>query len=143
MLDLTQSRDGEDQLAGSNLTFTIDISVDSNMDSPHTVSVNWTRDGIILTNGERITLSNVSNVNGSNLYQAQLMFSTLSSTMDSGMYASIISINSISPNPYIIDTLPTTEILDINVNGKHLLMLLSSYYCNATCSQEFAYICKG
>ena len=119
LLMLTQSRDGENQLAGSNLTFTIGISVDSYVDTPHTLFVSWTRNGSILNNGERIIVSNVSNTSGSNLYQAQLIFSSLSSTIDSGTYATSVSINSIPSFPYVTSALPTTEMVKITVTGKN------------------------
>ena len=118
-------------MAGSNLTFTIAISVDSYVDTPHTVSVSWARNGNILTNGGRITVSDVFNTNYLNLYQAQLIFSSLSSTTDSGMYTTSASVNSVSSNPYVTTALPTTETINITVNGKkstNALVILHVYY---------------
>ena len=115
---LHQSREGVDQLAGSRLTFTIDISVDNYLDTPHIVLVSWIRDETIVTNGARITVSNVSSTNDSYLYQAQLMFSALSSTVDSGMYTSNVIVSSISSYPYVTSALPTTKMASINVTGK-------------------------
>ena len=92
------------------------------MDTPHTVSVNWTKDGTILTTGGRITVSNVSNTSNSNQYQAQVMFSTLSSTVDSGMYTSVVSVNSDSSYPYVTSALSTSEMVNISITGKRLII---------------------
>ena len=121
-------------MAGSSLTFTIDISEGTYLDTPHIVLVSWTRDETIVTNGARITVSNVSSTNDSNLYQAQLMFSVLSSTIDSGMYVSNVSVSSIPSYPYITSALPTTKMASINVTGKNsfdvvvIVLLYSNLY---------------
>ena len=120
---LSQSRDGEDQLAGSSLTFTIDISVDDYVDTPHIVFVNWTKDGTIVTNGGRITVSGVSDTSNSNQYQAQLTFSTLSSIADSGTYTSIVSVSSNSNYSYVTSAMSTTEMANINVIDKNSLLI--------------------
>ena len=133
-LMLSQSRDGEDQLAGSSLTFTIDIAVDDYVDTPHVVFVSWTRNETILASGGRITVSDVSDTNNSNQFQAQLMFSTLSSIADSGMYTSTVSVNGISSYPYVISALPTTQTASINVPGTKsidvVVLLVYIVYCN-------------
>ena len=107
-------------MAGSSLTFTIDISMNNYLDTPHNVLVSWIRDGTIVTNGARITMSNVSSTNNSNLYQAELVFSALSSTIDSGMYTSNVIVSSIPSYPYVTSALPTTKMTTINVTGKNL-----------------------
>lgn len=144
MILLAQSRD--DLLAGSNLTFTIYISVDSSVDTPHTVSVSWTKDGNLLTNGGRITVSAVSRTctNDSNLYQAQLMFSTLSSIADSGMYIIIVSVNSISSYPYVTSvvtsTLATNQTVSITVTGKNSINAVVILFC--TTLSHALHICE-
>ena len=142
VLILSQSQDGENQLAGSKLTLTFAISVDSSVNTPHTVSVSWTRDGINMSSGGRIIVSDVSSTKDSNLYQAQLMFNTLSSTFDTGMYTSIVSVNSISSYPYVTTALPIIENININVTGKNLDYHCCCHVINTTGSSN-QHVCEG
>ena len=88
------------------------------MDTPHIVLVNWTRNCTVLGSGGRITVTEVSDMSNSIQYQAQLVFITLSSTDDSGMYTSIVSVSRISSYPYVTSALPSTKTANINVLGK-------------------------
>ena len=106
-------------MAGSNLTFIIDIAVDDYVDTPHTVFVSWTRDETILASGGRINVSDVSDTSNFNQFQAELTFSTLSSTVDNGTYTSTVSVSSTSSYPYVTSALPTTEMANISVSGKN------------------------
>ena len=117
VVTLTHSREGEELLSGHNLTITANISVDGNIDTPLTVSTVWARDGNSLSTNERFSISDVSNVSGMNQYQAQIVFSTLSSANDSGTYNCTVQVESESTYTYILSASGTGS-ATIDVNGK-------------------------
>ena len=123
VVSLSQSREGQEQLAGSNLTLTADISVDSNVDTPHTVSGVWDRNRSLLLSDERVSILAVSDVTGVNQYRTEILFSSLSSTFDSGMYNCTVQVDSDSAYTYVTSTSAVGS-ATINVNGKCVSFLL-------------------
>jgi hypothetical protein len=123
-LSISLSRE-QDLLAGSQLTMTCDITVNANVNTPFIVDVMWTmmnvgldREVITSSNDSRITLVDPPGLIGFNQYCSQVIFSTLSSSMDSGMYTCNVSI--ISNETYnFVSNADTDEVsTNLTVVGK-------------------------
>ena len=104
MLSIELSREN-DFLAGSELTIICNIKVDYTVDTPFIVNTTWTitngRVHNILTNTtERITIL-ITFETSFNTYSTQVIFSTLSSSMGSGMYTCNVSIISDGGYDYV------------------------------------------
>lgn len=122
VLTLTHSREGQELLAGSNLNLTADITVDSNIDTPHIVSAVWHRNGNSLSSDERIDVLDAFSVPGINQYRSQVVFSSLSSTVDSGTYTCTVVVDSELAYPYITSASATSS-TPIDVNGEYIVFL--------------------
>ena len=98
MLSIELSREN-DFLAGSELTITCNIKVDYTVDTPFIVNTTWTS-SVHNNTTERITVLNPFETSF-NTYSTQVIFSTLSSSMDSGMYTCNVSIISVGGYDYV------------------------------------------
>ena len=117
-LDISLSRQN-DYLAGSELTITCDITIDPHVNTPFIMNTIWillneVRSGIgtqlgkmrtVLTNGSgsdqsRILLNDPTET-VFNIYQSQVQFSTLSSSMDSGLYTCSVDVIPMDGYTYI------------------------------------------
>ena len=73
--------------SGSGLSLRCTIEVDSALDVPYLVDVEWVKSGVTLRSDDRVSISNVSRQSmSSHLYLASVDFSTLSVTSDTGTY---------------------------------------------------------
>ena len=107
-------------LAGSKFTITCNITVDYTVDTPFIVNSTWTMTNgsvhNILTNTtERITVLNPF-VTSFNTYSTQVIISTLSSSVDSGMYTCNVSIISVGDYNFLLNSNEISKTL--NVIGK-------------------------
>ena len=84
--------------AGSNVTLTCLIDLVGGVtDSDVTVSSTWTKDGAAFTGvSGRVTVSNQQRFTGSDFLR-QLVFSPLSSSMDNGTYACVVTLTPRQP----------------------------------------------
>ena len=108
--DVTFSRQ-IDYLAGSELTITCDIAIDPYVNTPFIINTIWVMLDEI--NNEKRTLNesyrngqsrifvNNSSLISYNKYQSQVQFSTLSSSMDSGMYTCIVDVIPVAGYYYV------------------------------------------
>ena len=71
--------------AGSGLSLRCTIEVDSVLDVPYLVNVEWLKSGIMLRNDDRVSISNVTQ-QSLRLYLASVDLTSLSVTSDTGMY---------------------------------------------------------
>lgn len=119
MVTLTQSRKGEEQLAGRRLILTANISIERSIVRPDIISTSWTVDGKNLSSNGRITVTSMTAVPGTNHYQTQVIFNSLSSALDSGTYAFVIEVN--GDLVYLLSTPPTIHAeTSITVTGNHM-----------------------
>ena len=121
MLSIELSREN-DFLAGSELTITCIITVDYAVDTPFIVNTTWTmsngRVHNILTNttGRIIVLNPFKT--SFNTYSTQVIFSTLSSSMDSGIYTCNVSIISVGGYDYVSNADTDAISTNLTVIGK-------------------------
>ena len=80
------------------------------------VIMEWTRDGSDIENSSRVSFTTATETSPSH-YQTQLVFSTLSSSMDSGNYECSVTINSNSSLLYVEDSTLVNESTTVNVQG--------------------------
>ena len=119
MLSIELSREN-DFHAGSKLTITCNITVDYTVDTPFIVNTTWT-----ITNGSvhNNTTKRISVLNpfetSFNTYSTQVIFSTLSSSMDSGMYTCNVSIISVGGYDYVSNGDTDAINTNLTVIGKY------------------------
>ena len=84
--------------AGNNVTLNCAIHLEGGVtDSDVTVSSMWTKDGAAFTGvGGRVAVSNQQRFTGHSFLR-QLMFSPLSSSMDNGTYACVVTLTPRQP----------------------------------------------
>ena len=96
------------------------------MDTPFDVEMEWTRDEFNISdtgsgNADPRTSITMATETSPNRYQTQLVFSTLSSSMDSGDYECSITIISSNLLLYVEDSTLVSENTTVNVQGVKLL----------------------
>ena len=105
-------------LAGSNLTIYCDITIDVNVDTPFNVTSTWTHDNTVLLSNSRMMIIDPYSTS-LNEYQSRIEFSTLSSTIDSGVYTCDVSVTRNSDYLYVFDA--------ENVNDTTTFTVISEY----------------
>ena len=83
------------------------------------VTIEWTSDGNMISSDEnsgRINITMTTEIS-LNHYQTQLVFSTLSSSMDSSIYECSVSIDSIDTLLYVEDPTLVSENTTVSVQG--------------------------
>ena len=116
------SSTSQSYLAGSTLTITCDIDVPLSINTMINVIMEWTRDGSDIENSSRVSFTTATETTPSH-YQTQLVFSTLSSSMDSGNYECSVTINSNNSLLYVEDSTLVNESTTVSVQG-------TNYMCN-------------
>ena len=138
MLSIELSRENN-FLAGSELTITCNITVDYTVDTPFIVNTTWTMIDQAVGSGaddtdpldqdvlsgvddptntaKRITVLNPFETSF-NTYSTQVIFSTLSSSMDSGMYTCNVSIISVGGYDYVSNADTDAINTNLTVIGK-------------------------
>ena len=133
-LDISLSRQNN-YLAGSELTITCDITIDPHVNTPFIINTIWVmldefRSGMgtqldnmrtVLRNGSdsrqsRISLNDPLKTDF-NTYQSQVQFSTLSSSMDSGIYTCIVDVISTAGYTYIKSASTSNITTNVTVVG--------------------------
>ena len=90
----------------------------------------------------RVTVRMPTNIS-SNLYQFEIAFSTLSSSMDSGNYTCSISIDSDDSLLYVEDSIPVSVTTTLSVEGMDVYMHISYLYVHVLYVHEyFRFVCK-
>ena len=138
MLRIELSREN-DFFAGSELTITCNITVDYTVDTPFIVNTTWTMidqaDGSGADDTDPLDQDVLSGVDDStnttkritvlnpfessfNTYSTQAIFSTLSSSMDSGMYTCNVSIISVGGYDYVSNADTDAISTNLTVIGK-------------------------
>ena len=88
--------------SGSGLSLRCTIEVDSALDVPYLVDVEWLKSGATLRSDDRVSISNVSRQSiSSRLYLASVDLSTLSVTSDTGTYTCWVVVDSSPPLLYV------------------------------------------
>ena len=132
-LDISLSRQS-DYLAGSELTIICDITIDSHVNSAFIINTIWVMlDDInneIRTLNEsyrneqsRISVNNSSLI-GYNKYHSQVQFSTLSSSMDSGMYTCIVNVIPVAGYYYVYTANMTNITTNLTVIGMTMILVI-------------------
>ena len=80
------------------------------------VIMEWTRDGSSIENSSRVSYTMATETSPSH-YQAQLVFSTLSSSTDSGNYACNVTINSNDSLLYVEGSVSVNERTTVSIQG--------------------------
>ena len=86
--------------AGSGLSLRCTIEVDSVLDVPYLVNVEWLKSGIMLRSDDRVLISNVTQ-QSSRLYLASVDLSPLSVTTDTGTYTCRVVVDTNPPMLYV------------------------------------------
>ena len=122
-----------DYLAGSKLTITCYVTINPHINTPFIVKTMWTKDEILIVssgNG-RILLYNTS-LTDYNKYDTQIYFSTLSSSVDSGIYTCIVDVLPVSGYIYITASNTTNVTTNITIIGKDFffecISIISLFY---------------
>ena len=89
--NVTGSSTTEVYLAGSSLTITCDIDIPVSVNTPFSVLMEWTRNGVPPSGPSRVNITTAIEI-FSKHYQTQLFFSTLSSSEDRGGYTCAITV---------------------------------------------------
>ena len=127
LVDVTRTQVYDNLLAGSTLTIYCDIDIDVNVDTPFNVTTTWTRNDTVLVSNSRVTIIGPysTDFNG---YQSRIEFSTLSSTMDSGVYTCDVSVTSDSDYLYVIDAENEDDTTTFTVIGKYVYIVIIILY---------------
>ena len=125
------SSTSQSYLAGSTLTITCDINVLLSVNTPVNVEMMWSKDGdeTFSENVEsRINITAATETSPSH-YHTQLVFSTLSSSMDSSNYECSVTINSNDSLLYVEDSTLVNESTTVSVQGMniHAFMYVCMY----------------
>ena len=113
------SSTSQSYLAGSTLTITCDVDIPLSINTMFNVTIEWTSDGNMISSDEnsgRINITMTTEIS-LNHYQTQLVFSTLSSSMDSSIYECSVSIDSIDTLLYVEDPTLVSENTTVSVQG--------------------------
>ena len=111
-------------LAGSTLTITCVIEIPLTLNTPFDVEMMWSKDGVDDFEGATVGDANLRIDNttatkiSQNRYETRLVFSTLSSSMDSGSYECSISIDSNNTLLSVEDSALVKESTTVNVQGE-------------------------
>ena len=118
-------------LAGSSLNITCNIDIPLSINTTFNVIMEWTRDyDDIMASGSgnesdgtsgndrRVKIAKTTET-ASRHYQTQLVFSTLSSSLDSGNYMCSVTIDSVVSLLYVKDSSMVSETTTVNVKGMH------------------------
>ena len=142
-LDISLSRQN-DYLAGSELNITCDITIDPHVNTPFIVNTVWemldevsSGIGMQVTDPEilkddsgsgqsRISLINPARI-AFNTYRSQVQFSTLSSSMDSGMYTCTVDVMPMVGYNYINAASTTNITTNFTVEGMCSLLCTIQY----------------
>ena len=84
--------------AGSGLSLRCTIEIDSVVDVPYIVIIEWLKLGEMLSSNEYVSVSNITQLS-SYLYEASVNLSPLSITSDTGIYTCQVTID---PNPPLL-----------------------------------------
>ena len=118
LVNVTRTQEYNNLLAGSTLTIYCDIAIDVNVDTPFNVTTTWTRNNTVLLSNSRVTIIEPYSTDF-NEYQSRIEFSTLSSTMDSGVYTCDVSVTSDSDYLYVFDADNENDTTTFTVIGKY------------------------
>ena len=118
---VTHTQEYNNLLAGSTLTIYCDIAIDVNVDTPFNVTSTWTHDNTVLLPNSRMMIIDPYSTS-LNEYQSHIEFSTLSSTIDSGVYTCNVSVASDSNYLYVFDA--------ENVDDTTAFSVIGEYYNN-------------
>ena len=131
-LNVTLSRPS-DYLAGSELALTCDIAIDPHVNTPFIINTIWVMlnemNNEIRTlnesyrNGQSRIFVNNSSLISYNKYQSQVQFSTLSSSMDSGMYTCIVNVIPVAGYYYVYTANKTNITTNLTVTGMSITLL--------------------
>ena len=133
-VNVTRTQVYDDLLAGSTLTIYCDIDIDVNVDTPFNVTTTWTRSNIVLVSNSRVMIIGPYSTDF-NQYQSRIEFSTLSSTMDSGVYTCDVSVTSDSDYLYVFDAENENDSTTFNVIGEYVYIVII-----ILCYTEFRFI---
>ena len=103
--------------AGNNVTLNCAIDLEGGVtDSNVTVSSMWTKDGAAFTGvGGRVTVSNQQKFTGRSFLR-QLVFSPLSSSIDNGTYACVVTLT--PRQPQFVTAMMGSESITLAVQGE-------------------------
>ena len=103
--------------AGNNVTLNCAIDLEGGVtDSDVTVNSMWTKNGSAFTGvSGRVTVSNQQRFTGSDFFR-QLVFSPLSSSMDNGTYACVVTLTPVRPQ--FVNTVMGSGSLSLAVRGE-------------------------
>ena len=133
-----------DYLAGSELTITCDITIDPHVNTPFIVNTVWTMlDEISSGIGMQVTDPEIlKDSSGSgrsrillidpvktdfNTYQSRVQFSTLSSSLDSGMYTCTVDVIPMAGYSYVNAASTTSITTNFTVEGMCSLLCTMQY----------------
>ena len=103
--------------AGSGLSLQCTIQVDSVLDIPYLVDVEWLKSGIVLRSDDRVSISNLTQ-QSSHLYLASLDLSPLSITLDIGIYTCQVVIDT-NPSMLYVQRIAHTDVEAVTPQSKN------------------------
>ena len=122
---VSHSQNNSTLLAGSQLTIFCNITVDPNIDTPFMVDTIWTSvdcnsivESINSSSG-RVTVY-YPEFTRFNQYQSHVVFSTLSSSVDSGLYRCEVVIDSDSNYTFVYNSIKFNDTTTFEVVGRFL-----------------------
>ena len=104
----------EEYLAGSSLVISCNIVISLSVNTPFNVHINWSLNGDLYIDSPHVTVKETSS---SHHYQSQLVFTTLSSSMDTGNYTCSITVDSEDSLVYVSDAVPVNSTAAVLVQG--------------------------
>ena len=121
----------EEYLAGSSLVISCNIVISLSVNTPFNVHTNWSLNGEPYINSPRVTTTSVKETSSSHHYQSQLVFTTLSSSMDTGNYTCSITVDSEDSLVYVSDAVPVNSTAAVLVQG--MLLYRHNLYWDSDC----------
>lgn len=100
MIEISTIPENGPYYAGSTLSLRCSIEVDSALDVPYLVNVEWLKSGTMLRSDGRVSISNVTQ-QSSRLYLTSVDLSPLSVTLDTGMYTCRVMVDTDPPMLYV------------------------------------------
>ena len=123
---VTRTQEYDNLLAGSTLTIYCDITIVANVDTPFNVTTTWTHNNTVLVSNSRVMIIEPFSTDF-NEYQSRIEFSTLSSTIDSGVYTCDVSVTSDSDYLYVIDAKNGNNTTTFTVISKYMYTIIKLY----------------
>ena len=118
-------------LAGSSLTINCNIDMQATINTDFTFHVIWSHNSNSIADGNKSSrIATVApRMIAPNHYQAQLIFTTLSSSVDTGFYTCTVIVDSLDSLLYVEAAIPVSNTANVVVQGELEYVVVTHVHC--------------